>query len=398
MKPVEVMGRTRVSVLWLFAVLAVIIAVGCVRKAEQSVNIGVILPMTGPGAAYGRQVWEGIQLCREQINRTGGVGGKTVKLLLEDDQTEPRVGVSTARRLIDIHNVRVIIGALASNVTLAVAPVAERAHVVLMCPGSSSDKISQAGDFVFRIAPTDSYDGVFLAEVASDRLRLRRVAVLYLNNEFGAGLQATFASHFLERGGDIVFSEGFLQGATDFRSQLGKVNVAAADGLFLIANTAENVVVLRQMRELGLRCKVFAPSTFNDPNILKLVPEAAEGVIFSAAGFAGIAKEKEVQDFLGLFKKRYGREPTSFAAYGYDALKVLAAVLSKDGDDSTRIKEALYQVRDFPGASGRMTFDKNGDAQRQLSVFVVRDGRFVPISLGAVEAGHGNSKHADGIM
>jgi branched-chain amino acid transport system substrate-binding protein len=358
-------------------IIVAVILLGTGSKTE-TVKIGVILCLSGPGAAYGKQVQEGIELCLEEINSEGGIGGKKIDLVVEDDQTEPKVGVSAANKLIDVDKIRVIIGALASNVTLAVAPIAERNQVILMSPGSSNDKISDAGDFIFRIAPTDSYDGFFLAGVAKKLLDVSRVAVLYLNNEFGAGLNRSFTEEFQKLGGTVCFSEGFLQGATDFRTQLNKMRSVTPQALFLIANTSENIVLLRQMKELGIDIKVFAPSTFNDPQVLRIAGEAAEGVIFSAAGFEAISDQEQVKTFLRKFEDKYNRTPTSFAAYGYDALRVLAAVIGKAGYDPVKIKAELYRAENFPGASGRISFDSKGDAQKELSLYVVRSGKFEP--------------------
>lgn len=368
-------------VVLLVLVLGGIIVWTALRPTETKViKIGVILSLTGPGAPYGKQVMEGILLAEKASIDQGLVKKGELKLLIEDDGTEPSGGVNAIRKLIDADGVRIVIGALASSVTLSVAPVAEKNKVLLLSPGSSNDEISKAGDYIFRIAPTDSYDGEFLASTMYKRYAVRSAAVLHLNNDFGRGLATRFSQVFESLGGKVVAIEAFAQGATDFRSHLTRIGASSPQALLLIASGNENITCLKQRKELGFVAKVFAPSTFNDPEMVKLAGDAAEGVIFSAAAFEAIQHQENVRKFLEVFKKEYGRDPTTFSAYGYDALLILLNQIKSQGYDATNVKESLYKMPPFYGASGRTSFDKNGDAEKELSLFQVAKTKIQPLS------------------
>lgn len=372
------MKKWPIKIIVLFLVSIFIFS--CSEK-EEEIKIGIILPLTGPGAAYGQQTWEGINLAHKIISKDSESDQKLI-LQVEDSQTLSSVGVSSAQKLVYQDNVKLIIGALASNITLAISPIAEREKVLLLSPGSSADSISYAGDYIFRIAPTDRYDGKFLAETIKNKYGIDFTAVIYLNNSFGRGLYDIFQKNYEKLGGQIILAEPFLQGENNFRITLEKIKNLRLNSLLLVANTIENIVVLRQIKELNINVQIFAPSTFNDPKILEEAGSLAEGVVFSAASFAGIKNQPNVEKFLEEFKMEYDRVPTTFSAYGYDALIILSHLIREHGMKVESIKKGLYSLKNYQGASGELSFDQNGDAQVQLSLFTVSENSFKVINTG----------------
>jgi branched-chain amino acid transport system substrate-binding protein len=365
-------------VLFLVVGLALALGISVLLKSRQkdALRIGVILPLTGPGAPYGNQVMEGINVAAAEAVAQGLVEKERLKLIVEDDKTETAQGVNAINKLISADGVRVVIGALASSVTLACAPVAEREKVLLLSPGSSSDLISEAGDYIFRIAPRDSYDGEFLARAMSRDFGVKSAAILHLDNDFGVGLMKSFVAAFEGNGGKVVMRESFPMGSSDFRTQITKLKTGTFDALLLIAAGNENVVALRQIREIGLKTQMFAPSTLNDPDLIRLAGESANGVIFSAASFDGIKNDPAVKAFFEAFSRAYrDKQPTTFTAYGYDSLMILLRAIKEKGYDSERIKTFLYSMPVFHGASGPTTFDAKGDALKELTLFRISDGK-----------------------
>lgn len=360
--------------------IAVLIAIGAAfflknEGSSRQVQIGVILPLTGPGAPYGNQVMDGINLAKDELKKSGKYKEGEIQLVVEDDKTDPAQGVSAINKLVHANSAKVVIGALASSVTLACAPLAEREKVILLSPGSSSDEISNAGDYIFRIAPRDSYDGEFLAKAMVEKFGIKTVVILHLNNDFGSGLMRSFVGSFGSKGGKVLQTESYSMGANDFRPQLQKLKATPSDAVLLIAAGNENSSALKQIKETGIAGQIFAPSTLNDPKLIKEVGDAATGVIFSASSFDGIKNQESVKKFLRTFAAMYpGKEPTTFTAYGYDSLMILMESIKQVGYEPEKVKSYLYSMSAFNGASGQTTFDKNGDAQKELTLFRISGG------------------------
>lgn len=367
-------------------VIAVLIAIGAAfffknEGSSHQVQIGVILPLTGPGAPYGNQVMDGINLAKDELKKSGRFKESEIQLVVEDDKTDPAQGVSAINKLVHADGAKIVIGALASSVTLACAPLAEREKVILLSPGSSSDDITKAGDYIFRIAPRDSYDGEYLAKAMLEKFGIKTVVILHLNNDFGSGLMRSFVGAFGGKGGKILQTESYSMGTNDFRPQLQKLKGTPSDALLLIAAGNENATALKQIKETGIVGQIFAPSTLNDPKLIQEVGDAASGVIFSASSFDGIKSQESVKSFLNAFAAKYpGKEPTTFTAYGYDSLMILIEAINRVGNDSDKVKSFLYSMSAFSGASGQTIFDKNGDAQKDLTLFKISGGKAIAIT------------------
>jgi len=365
------------SLVVILLIICGLIWVSCQKKVEEKVvKIGAILPLTGPGAPYGESEKKGMDLAIKHVNARE----HNIKLIYEDSQTNPSVGVSAARKLIQIDKVKVILGALASSVTLAIAPIAEKNEIVLITPGSSNPEISRAGDYIFRLYPSDDYQGKILAEWAI-RSNIKRVAILYVNNDFGKGLMTKFSKVFENKGGEVIIAEAYDQGETNFRSYLTKIGASKAQGLFIIASGQENATILIQAKELGIKTQIFAPDSFKDENVIKTSGYAAEGVICAAPHFGLYDKRAHVRKFVEAYKATYGTEPNVFAAYGYDVVSLISSLINQLGYDAEKIKNALYKIQ-YEGVTGPISFDKNGDLNAEMDLFVVKNGVFIPLKIG----------------
>lgn len=347
---------------------------------KKEIKIGAILPLSGDNAAYGVEIRKGVELGAAEINAEGGINGKQLHIVFEDDQADPQKTVSAYKKLTKIHGICFIIGGVFSSSTLAIAPLAEREKVVLLSPTSSAIEISNVGDYVFRIYPSDSLDCFFLAEFAYNKLHARSVAVLYLQASATTAISKFFKKRFEELGGHIVLSESHNEGDNDFRSSLSKIKGnEVVDIIFIPSYLREMAILLKQARELGIRSQFLSISTFYDPKIVELTGEAAEGVIFSAPLYNAKNESPLAKRFVSQFKKAYRSEPGIWSAYGYDVARVAAEGLKK-GYNSSAIKEALYKIKDFSGVTGSITFDKNGDVVKQLEMFIVKNGKFQRLS------------------
>lgn len=343
----------------------------------NEIKIGAILPLTGDGAKYGEEARNGIDLAVEEINAKGGVDGRKVRIIYEDDQGTSTAAVNAFNKLVTVDKVPVIIGPMYSSTTLAVAPIAERAKVVVLSPSASSPKVTQAGDYIFRNWPSDVYEGGEMAKFAHERLGLKRAAILTVNLDYGIGLTEVFSKEFTDLGGQVVVVEKYEQGATDFRTQLTKIQATNPDGLYLPGYYTEIALILIQAKELGINVQFLSCVGFDNPKSLELAGEAAEGVIFARPAYDPESKAEPVASFVQSFKSRYGLVPGTYAAHAYDAMRIVAEAIRKGGYQSEGIKKALYAIRNFPGVTGETSIDENGDVSKPSQIMKVEGGKFV---------------------
>jgi len=347
----------------------------CVKE-PQEIRIGAILPLTGDAAKYGKASKQGIELGLQQINSSGGIHKKKLEIIYEDDQADPKLGVSAFEKLITVNKVPAVIGPLPSSVALAVAPLAERNKVVLLSPAASSPAITNAGDYIFRNVVSDLFEGMALADFVYNNLHLREVSIIYINNDFGVGLKNSFTTKFESLGGKIIASESFEQGSTDFRTQLSKIKAGNPQGIYLIGYR-EMGKVLRQAAELKIKSQLLSIAMFEDPEILKIAGKSAEGVYYSFRAYDSQSGDELVKKFVEDYKSKYGVEPDIFAALSYDSIRILALAMREAGTNPEATKKFLYTIKDFPGVTGKITFDKNGDIVGTMSIKMVKDGKFI---------------------
>lgn len=363
-----------VIIVLVMALITITWAIGCEKKKEE-IKIGSILPLTGEGAKYGESAKRGIDLAVQEINAFGGIKGKLINVLYEDSKMEPKEGTNAIHKLLTIEKVPAIIGAMASSVTLAIASIAEENKVVLLSPTSSSPKITDAGDYIFRNTYSDIYEGQKMASYVYNELGYRKVAILYINNDYGVGLRKTFTEHFAELGGEVAVYESYEQDAVDFRTQLTKVRQSTLEGIYIVGY-GEMGRLLRQAKEMGIKIPFLSCIMFEDPDILKVAREAAEGVIYAYPAYNTESDQEDVLKFVQAFEEKYGQKPDIYAASAYDALKILAQAMDKEGFTSEAIKKALYSIKNFPGITGRTSFDQNGDVVKPIGIKKLEDGKF----------------------
>jgi branched-chain amino acid transport system substrate-binding protein len=336
--------------------------VGCNKKEKAEIDIGRLLPLTGPAASYGQSEKKGTELALEEINNAGGIQGRKIKIIYEDEKCEPKEGVSAIQKLIDIDKVPLVLGATCSTVTLAVAPIANENKVVLLSPLSSAAEITNAGPYVFRVMPSDAFQSNVLAKWISD-MGYKKIGVLFINNAWGVGVKDAFVKEYQRLGGKVLGIEACNEGEKNFRTQLTKLASLNVDALFLPTMPKEGGQILKQLKELGINKRIFGADAWSVKELLDEAGAAANGIYYSVpAQYDG----PEYQEFSRKFEAKYGQKPDVNAAGAYDALKIasmtIGKVISKNlpvtGED---IKMEMEQVKGFKGATGDTTFDKNGD-------------------------------------
>ena len=318
---------------------------------------GAILPLSGPTAQYGKWIKEGLELAKEQVNTDGGIGGVPLRIIYEDDQATPRLAASAMQKLAEVDKVPFVFGSWASSSVLAQAPIAEKNEVVVMAE-AVSPKIRDAGEYTFRIQPDGQYYMQILAPFVFNKMKLRKIAIIYVNNDFGVDLAAKFKEIFIGLGGGIVSENGFKQGKTDLRTELSLALASNPDAIFAPTYT-EIGYLLKQAKELGAKIPFIAAATFENPSILNIAQNTAEGVVYPHH-FDALSINPKAQQYQVAYKAKYGRLSEGFAVLAYDGIHIIAGIFNKCNRDTLCIKEELYKVKNYPGVTGTTSFDKKG--------------------------------------
>lgn len=357
-------------------IIFVFVILSCAKRDGKELVIGVITPLTGNNASYGQQTKEGVDLAVDEINSKGGIDGKRIVIKYEDDQSSQNGGISAFQKLITTERTPVVIGGFTSSVTLAIAPIAEKNKVVLISASSTSDDIKDAGDYIFRIVPTNSAQGKTMADFALNKLKAKTAAILYMNNDYGVTLKNGVNTHFTQGGGQIVTIESYNPKETDFRTQLLKIKKIKTDVIFYPGLYEESGVILKQARELGIKQPFIGGDGAVDPKLIEIAKDAAENSYYANLGMGYGISDYEIAKFSDTFKKQYTKEPSAYNSYAYDVVFVVADAIKRGGYNGDGIKKSLYELKDFKGITGITKFDKFGEVDKPFSIFDIKDGRF----------------------
>lgn len=350
---------------------------GCARKEVEEIKIGAILPLTGGAGKYGVDAKNGIELAVFEKNKNGGINGSRVTVIYEDDQSTPSVAVSAFRKLLTSHDISVVIGGMTSSSALAIAPIAENSHVVLFSPSASTPKLTNAGAYIFRNELSDAFGGIAQADFTYNVLGITRTAILFINNDYGVGVVNAFIDRYTRLGGQIASKEAFEPDASDFRTHLSRIKYTSPEALLIVAYK-EIIVILRQIRELGIDATLLSTPVFEDREVLSRAADLAENVIYvHYGGFPADASSPHISRFVKNYRATFKIEPGYYSALAYDAANIVLDAIQKAGSRADSIKEQLYRVEDFPGVTGNTTIDEKGDVIKPVTLKTVRNGAFV---------------------
>ena len=362
--------------LWILIGILIIITIVLInfsmKNQEEVIEIGVILPLSGNAAVYGLSAKEGIELALQDLDNK-------YQLIYEDSQCNSEKAVSASQKLINIDNVKMIIGHICSSAAMAVAPIAEQNKVILLSPGASTPELTNAGDYIFRNRQSISGEVSKVAEVSHNDFNINKMGIMYVNNDYGVGAKNIFKKKFEELNGEILSIESYEQDSTDFRTPLTKIKQVRPEAIFLAGYIKESAIIIKQATELNLETQFFSTMGVEGQELLDVAGPAAEGIIYTAPSFDVKSNESSIREFINKYKVKYGKEPTYiFAATGYDALKILDLGIEKCKTDTNCIKNRLYSIENYPGVSGLTTFDEYGDVNKPVMIKTVKNGQFVP--------------------
>ncbi len=355
MKPVHVIGILIVLIIIVGGAAILVNPSVTGDVMQKPIKIGATLPLTGDLSSIGISVQNAMKLAAEEVNDQGGVDGREINFIFEDDACAGEKAVTTVTKLVSIDKVPVVIGPACSTALLSAASIAEQNKVILFSGSATNSKITEAGDYIFRNAPSDTFQGKFAAEFVYNQLGARKVVVEYANDEYAAGLKDVFVKRFTELGGQILLSQAHDRGATDLRTQIVKIKDTNPDAIYMATFPVDGGNFLKQTKELGVKTTIIGPETMDDPQVIQIAGDAANGLIYTKP------KELTSQQFKDSFKAKFGTDPLIFSDFYYDVVHILTNAMEICGENSDCIKNELYKVKDYQGASGTITLDSNGD-------------------------------------
>ncbi len=357
--------------------LIALAALATVAAAADPIKVGEFACLTGKDATFGQSQHKGILLALEEINAAGGVLGRPLEVLTEDNQSKPGESATVAKKLISREKVVAMLGEVTSGRSLEVAPLCQGAKIPMIATGATNAKVTQTGSYVFRVCFIDDFQGTVMAKFAKDDLKAKQVATLTsVSSAYSVGLAKVFKETFLAAGGTVVAEQKFNEGDKDFRAQLTAIKAAGADAVFVPGYYQEAALVARQARSLGLTLPLFGGDGWESEQLLKIGGEALNGTYYSTH-FTPENKDPAVIAFVAKFKARWNNEtPDAYAALGYDALLVLVDAIKRTGTtEGPKLREALAITKDFAGASGVTTLDKDRNASKPATIITIRDGK-----------------------
>jgi branched-chain amino acid transport system substrate-binding protein len=367
----------RVRSVWRLAPAIALAALGCARDTGQIV-IGLAGPMGDPlGVAELRAA----RVAVDQINSSGGIGGRTLRLRVADDSGTENGAVAAAQRLHDDPAVVAVVGHVMSGAMIAAAPVygSGGEPVPVVSPTASSPGLSGISPYVFRVCPSEVSYGPALARFAYHRIGARRIAILYLNDDYGRGVRRAFAEEFTRLGGVVVEEDPFLATTPTVEPYLSRMRAGGVNALMLGADVAGAELVLRDLRSLGLRWPVIGSDAMVGIQANRAL---SEGVYVSTAYLPDSPGVKNAGFVLEYFRATKGERPNDVAGLTFDAVQLLAQALAAVGPDRRAIRDYLASVGGqqptFEGVTGPIAFDSSGDVPtKPVTMAVVRGGRLV---------------------
>jgi branched-chain amino acid transport system substrate-binding protein len=355
--------------------IATFFSSGCTKKSDTAsaneIVIGEYGSMTGNEATFGQSTDKGIRLAIDEKNAAGGIKGKHIRLVAEDNQGKQDETAAVVRKLITRDKIVALLGEVASNRSLIAAPIAQQAKIPMITPSSTNPEVTKVGDYVFRVCFIDPFQGSVMARFAHDHLKVKKVAILKdQKSDYSLGLAEFFTKKFTELGGTIVGEATFQNGDTDFKAQLTQIRGEQPEAIFIPAYYTEVGLIARQAKQLGIKAVLLGGDGWDSPKLFEIGQAAIDGAYFSNH-YATESPVPATQEFIKKYKTKYNETPDGLAAMGYDAANVLIAAMEAAPElTPAAIRTAIAETKNFPGSTGTITL--NADRNPDKEAFVVQ--------------------------
>jgi branched-chain amino acid transport system substrate-binding protein len=358
---------------------ALIPLAGCKKAGggnADEIVIGEYASLSGGTASFGQSSHKGTQMAIDEINASGGLLGKKVRLITEDDQSKAGEAATVARKLISRDKVIALLGEVASSKSLEAAPIAQQNKVPMISPASTNPKVTEVGDYIFRICFIDPFQGTVMSKFALGR-GWKKVAILTdVKQDYSVGLSQFFKEHFSKNGGTIVSEQSYSSGDTDFSAQLTSIRGNAPEAILASGYYTEAGLIAKQAKQLGLNAPLLGGDGWDSPSLVEVAGPAMEGNFFSNH-FSVEDQSPMIQDFMKKYRDKFKEETDAMAALGYDSAMLLADAIKRAGTtDSEKLRDAIAATKDYQGITGQITIDAKRNASKPAVILSIKDGKF----------------------
>jgi branched-chain amino acid transport system substrate-binding protein len=375
--------------MWMILTTAILSVVlfGCPPKTSETASatagtegeivIGEYGSLTGAEATFGVSTHNGIMLALDEINGGGGVNGRKIRVITEDDQSKAEEAANAVTKLINQNNVIAVIGEVASSNSLAAAPICNSNKVPMITPSSTNPKVTEVGDYIFRMCFIDPYQGEAMANYLSKQAGMKTAAILIDNkSDYSTGLASFFKRTFIANGGKIVVEASYAKGDSDFRSQLTNIKSANPEVIFVPGYYNDIGQIAIQARDLGMKQPLAGGDGWESPKLIEIGGKALEGCFYSNHYHID-DPSPAVREFVQKYEERFGAKPDSLAALGYDSTRVLAEAIKRAGTtDGPKLRDAIAATKGFAGVTGMINLgpDRN-PIGKKLAVLEIKNGQ-----------------------
>ena len=348
-------------------------------QAQTTYRIGVLAGLSGLGSQIGQWMLQGAQVAASAINAAGGP--LRFEIVAEDTQWDPQKGVEGFNKLVNVDRVDALLSG-GSAVMQAIAPLADQRRLVLMNTGAQSPSMAGIGKFTFSVLQLANFDVSVLARYAYETMQLRKVALLYVNNDTGKVDQVEFEKDFTALGGKIVARESFRPNETNYGAQVAKIGASQPDAVYVVGTPAELPFAIRQLRASLPATQILSYAGLESQEFLTAAGNAANGIVYTTTWFDPASEEPQVKQFVAAYRGKFGAAPASpYIGYGYDAVQILAAALAQAKTPGEALRAAIVQTKRFPGVAGPSVFQDDGTVAKAIAVKRIRDGQYETITV-----------------
>lgn len=343
----------------------------------DTIKLGGVFPLTGDVPALGAAMQNGAKLALKEINDGGGVLGKKLDLVIEDDQNQAATAPNAITKLITQDKVSAVVGTYASKCSIPMAAIAKDSKVVMITPGSTNEKVTtEGGDYVFRACFIDPLQGQVGAKFAAENLKAKKVAMLYdIGNDYCVGISKEFKKNFESLGGSIAYEKTYNAGESDFKAFLTEIKELNVDVLYLPDNYSTVGLIAKQAREIGIKAPLLGSDSWSDPGLVKVGGDAIEGAYFTDH-LSLKSDNAAIKKFVENYKKEYNSDPSAFSVLSYDSVYIVAEAIKKAGSaDSAAIKDAMAKL-DADCGTTHYKFDDKHNPIKSVVINKVSKGQF----------------------
>ena len=360
--------------------IASILIAGLLSACQQQggadkVRIGVFMSTTGTTANFGISSVNGIKMAADEVNAAGGINGKQVELLVQDDRSDASEAATIVTKFVTQDQVHAILGEVASSRSIAAAPIAQNAKIPMLTPSSTNPEVTKKGDFIFRSCFIDPVQGAAIAQFAAKSLNAKSAAIMVdRKNDYSTGLEKVISEVFTRMGGKIVATQSYQEGDQDFNAQLTSLKGANPEVIFVPGYYNDVGLIAKQARDKGITVPFVGGDGWDSVQLYAIGGSALNGSYFTNH-YSPYDTDPKVQKFVNDYKSRYNTIPDALAATAYDAANIMFdAVKRSKSLSGPDIRDALAATNAFPGVTGTVTFNQQRDAVKPIVMIEIKDG------------------------